>query len=191
MTKQTNQINSGLNEYVAFGNNLKNLLRENKITNKELGHALGLSDQTISDYLNWLDNKKGKQPFWVPMLKLIKYLEQNIDNFNIYNLITKRYESTNNLIDMQLQNKPRLKLYKKKLDELNNKYKTLINKYNNDLVDYQNKLKQEKELKNELTEASRNIYILQKSIKIKDIKIEKLEKRQTSLVRKISTLQKS
>lgn len=181
MSKPYNLIKATNNEYEAFGNNLKCLLRKNNITNKELGYALNLSDQTISDYLNWVDFNIGKQPFWVPMLKLIKFLEQNTSNFNIYDLITKRYEHTLNINTIKLDNKPRLKSYKIKFDNLNNEYNTLLKKYNNDLTNYENTLKTNKKLNLELSNALEKIQILQNRLNDLEYKVKILDKKRISL----------
>ncbi len=55
-----------------FSKNLKKVMKQNKITQQELATAMGVNDQTLS---NWFDNKKGYQPKWVGYMALMfKYL---------------------------------------------------------------------------------------------------------------------
>ena len=193
MSKPYNIIHPTPSEFEAFGNNLKTFLRTNGVTNKELGNALDLSDQTISDYLNWFENKNGKQPFWVPMLKLIKYLEQNTGNFNLYDLIIKRYTQTFNINDIILENKPRLKKYKQEIDELTVKNKELSNvnkqilEQNKKILDkYKNYQEEKNTMKRDLEKANNQIENLKKELNIANIKIKKIDKERLSLIRKLN-----
>lgn len=135
--------------YAKFCWDLKDYLRENKISNIELGKALNMSDQTISNYLNW-DTKKGRTPFWVPTLKLFSFLALNIDKFLIEDIIKSEI----------------LTQYK----QLLKKHKALKNKYKKTYQDYNNSTENVSTLKKELEIKKRENHRLQ-------IAVEKMKER--------------
>ena len=77
-----------------FSKNLREILKQNRITQQELAIAMGINDQTIS---NWFDSKKGYQPCWIGYMTLMfKHLVETekikfFDLFYLYKGIIKDY----------------------------------------------------------------------------------------------------
>ena len=77
-----------------FSIRLRELLENNNIKQTELAKAIGVDNQTIS---NWLNANNGYRPKWVDyMYKLNEFLYRYVDNYSPLNLFTMGY---NRLVD--------------------------------------------------------------------------------------------
>ena len=74
----------------VFRENLRNILEDNDIRQTDLAKAIGVDNQTIS---NWLNDSNGYRPKWVDyMFKMNEFLYARVPKYNPLDLFTKNKE---------------------------------------------------------------------------------------------------